>query len=234
MSNVDTFIEEYKKLEEAVRRVYNLRNDQSVIHELKSRKNFEKYKDKIQSVAELRNFYQHNSKIDNEFVVSISDEAIAFVKKLTDIVNSRKRCRDICVSYQDVCWKSLDDSVQETMKLMQETGYANVPILEGGHVVGVFDKAALFAYVAAGDGAVNIDDKLTFRELMPYISCEQRNMSDIIFLGIDQYVDDVVDVFESKMKQGKKLSLVLLTLNGKENEKLLGILTPLDIIVCFD
>lgn len=231
MSNVDLFIEEYKKLEEAVRRVYNLRYDQSIVHELKTQRKFQKYKDKIQSCADLRNFYQHDSKINNEFVVDVSDEAISFVRMLTAQVNNRRTCREICTPYQNIIWRTVDDAVKPIVKLMDERSIANVPILQDGRVIGVFDRRSLFSYVASNDDdTVELDNKLTFRELKQFISLETRNMEDIAFCGIDQSVDDVVEMFDSKMHQGKRLGLVLLTLTGKENEKLLGLLTPSDII----
>lgn len=234
MSNVDIFIEEYKKLEESVRRVYNLRYDQSIVHELKVQRQFQKYKEKIQSCADLRNFYQHDSKINNEFVVDVSDEAISFLKMLTDLVNNRRTCRDICTPYQDIIWRTIDDTVKDTVKLMDEKSIANVPILQDGRVIGVFDRRSLFSYVANNDDdTVELDNKLTFKDLNAYISIDTRNMEDIVFCSINKSVDDVVEVFESKMNQGKRLGLVLLTLTGKQNEKLLGLLAPCDIICSF-
>lgn len=231
MSNVDLFIEEYKKLEEAVRRVYNLRYDQSVVHELKTQRKFQKYKDKIQSCADLRNFYQHDSKINNEFVVDVSDEAIEFVRMLTNQVNSRVICREICTPFQNIIWRTIDDAVKPIVKLMDEKSIANVPILQDGRVVGVFDRRSLFSYVACDDDdAVELGGKLTFRDLKEFISLDTRNMEDIAFCGIDQSVDDVIEMFEDKMHQGKRLGLVLLTLTGKQSEKLLGLLTPSDIL----
>ena len=53
MNRAEEFIEEYKKLEESVRRVYRLAREQSVIGELKKQRGFEDMKAEIQSCADL-------------------------------------------------------------------------------------------------------------------------------------------------------------------------------------
>ncbi len=230
MNRVDEFIEEYKKLEEAVRRVYRLSRDQSVIAELKQQRRFESRKAEIQSCADLRNYLQHNSRLNHEYAAIPTEAAISFLRELTAMVNDRPRCRDICVPMQDIIWRGMEDPVKEAMQIMREEGHSSIPILCGGIVTGVFDERSLFRYVSQTDGNVFRDGSLTFRDLLPYVSVNERNMQTFAFAGMNTYVDDIIELFERKLENGKRIRLVLLTDSGRQLDQLQGILTPWDII----
>ena len=229
--HIDEFIEEYKKLEEAVRRVYKVDESTSVVTVLKQQKKFDAYKSNIQSCANLRNFYQHNSKINNKFIADVSVDAVEFVKNLTAQVNNRERCRDCCVMFKYIYWRSPSDSVKETMKVMQNKLYTHIPILENNKVVGVFDENSLFSFLAANNEEIfEFDDKLTFNDMKEFIKIYDREMEEFRFFGINRYLDEAVEEFEDCLKRGKRLGLMLFTASGKEHEDLQGLITPWDLI----
>ncbi len=231
MNTVEEFIEEYKKLEESVRRVYRLTKEQSVIGELKKQRGFENLKAEIQSCADLRNFFQHNSRLGGSFAAEPTAAAIAFVKELTAMVNNRSRCRDICVLKKDIVWRGPDDPVKPAIEQMRLLGHSSIPILCDGRVIGVFDERSLFQYVSqCGGNVFPAAGTLTFRDLEPYTSVTERNMQAFAFASMNAYVDDVVALFEKQLENGKRIRLVLLTNSGKPTDRLRGILTPWDII----
>ena len=231
MNTVEEFIEEYKKLEESVRRVYRLTKEQSVIGELKKQRGFENLKAEIQSCADLRNFFQHNSRLGGSFAAEPTAAAIAFVKELTAMVNNRPRCRDICVLKKDIVWRGPDDPVKPAIEQMRLLGHSSIPILCDGRVIGVFDERSLFQYVSRCSGnGFPPEGTLTFRDLEPYTSVSERNMRAFAFVSMNAYVDDVVALFEKQLENGKRIRLVLLTNSGKPTDRLRGILTPWDII----
>ena len=229
MNRSEEFIDEYKKLEEAVRRVYRLTREQSVIGELKKQRGFENLKAEIQSCADLRNFLQHNARLGEDFAAEPTEAAIAFVNELTAMVNNRPRCRDICVLKKDIIWRRLEDPVQPAIAQMRAEGHSSIPILRDGRVIGVFDERSLFQYISQC-GAAEFPSTLTFRDLQPYISVSERDMQLFAFASMNAYVDDVVALFERQLENGKRVRLVLLTNSGKPTDRLRGILTPWDII----
>lgn len=231
-NHVDEFIEEYKKLEEAVRRVYHVDEQTSVVSVLKQQRKFANLKSDIQSCANLRNFYQHNSKMNNQFIAEVSMDAIEFVKYLTAQVNNREKCRDRCIMFKDIYWRSLNDSIKDTMKTMQNKLYTHIPILEDRKVVGIFDENSLFSFLAAtNDDIFEFDDNLTFADMKEHIKLDGREMEEFKFFGINRYTDDAVEEFNKCLKRGMRLGLLLLTPSGKQTEDLQGIITPWDIIV---
>lgn len=231
MDRVDTFIEAYKRLEESVRRVYRLTKEQSVIGELKRQPRFEPYKAEIQSCADLRNFLQHNARLDGCYAAEPSDKSIAFVQELTAMVNNRKRCRDICVLKKDLVWRRPDDPVKPAMEQMQVLGHSSIPILSDGRVVGIFDERSFFRYVSRCTGEIFPREReLVFRDLAFCTSLSAKHMQVYAFASMNAYADEVIDLFEQKLEDGKRVRLVLLTASGRPDDRLRGILTPWDLI----
>lgn len=228
MNRVDEYIESYKKLEESVRRVYHLDRDQSVVAELKRQPRFDDIRSEIQSCADLRNYLQHNSRLGEAFAAEPSAEAIAFVQKLTDMVNNRPRSRDICVRKQDVIWRKPEDPVLPAMEIMRAEGHSCIPILRDGRVWGIFDERSLFSAIA-GSVAPGLNN-LTFRDMAPFVDVNQREMRSYAFSSMNTGVDEIVNLFEQKLEDGKRIRMVLLTFSGKPTDRLQGIITPWDII----
>lgn len=224
------FLEAYKALEEAVRRVYHLGREQSIVTALKNQRQFEDLKPEIQSCADLRNYFAHNSLLDGQYAAQPTASTIAFVKDLTARVNSRKKCRDICVRKKNIIWRSPDDLVKPAMVLMHAHGHSCIPILRNGVVYGVFDERALFQYAAESGGDLFRDGKLTFRDLDKYILITERSMQGYRFASVNAYADDVSELFETKLENGKRIRLILLTNSGRPNDRLQGILTPWDVL----
>ena len=230
-NNVEEFIEEYKKLEEAVRRVYHVEQSESAISVLKSQRKFDKYKSDIQSCANLRNFYQHNSKINNQYIIDVSMNAVEFIRFLTGLVNNREKCRDRCIKFKDIYWRAPNDSVKETMRVMQAKLYTHIPILENNKVVGIFDENSLFTFLATnGEDIFEFDDTLTFNDMKEYIKLYDREMEEFKFFGINKYLDEAIEEFEKCLNKGMRLGLMLFTASGKETDDLQGLITPWDLI----
>lgn len=230
MSNsIEQYIEEYKKLEEAVRRVHGVENHDSIVTVLKKR--FPNDSTVIQSCAELRNFYAHNAKLNKRFIADVSDEAIQYVERLTRNVNNRQKCGERCIKFKDIFWKSLNDNVRDTMTTMQKKLYTHVPILDGRKVIGVFDENSLFSFLAAQDDGICIfDDKLSFADLKEHIKLDNREMEEFSFFPINKFTDEAAEEFNNAQHRGKRIGLMLLTASGKPTDNLQGIITPWDII----
>ncbi len=230
MSNsIEEYIEEYKKLEEAVRRVHGLKNNDSVVSVLKKR--FPHDSSIIQSCADLRNFYSHDGKMNNRFIADVSTDAVTYVRDLTVAVNNRQKCGERCIKFKDIFWKSLNDNVRDTMTIMQKKLYTHVPILDGRKVIGVFDENSLFSFLAAQeDGICIFDDKLSFADLKEHIKLDNREMEEFSFFPINKFTDEAAEEFNNAQQRGKRIGLMLLTASGKPTDDLQGIITPWDII----
>jgi len=79
VSKAEEFIEAYKKLEADARSAFKLQDSDSIVTALKNSRQYARFSNKIQSCANLRNYYQHTEKLNNVFAAEPMDEAIEFI-----------------------------------------------------------------------------------------------------------------------------------------------------------
>lgn len=229
MSNADIFIERYKCLEEVVRSTYHLSDDDSISYYLRNDDKYKRYKEEIKYCQEVRNLLSHKKKVDEHFAVEPNHQMIDFVNRLIERIQNRAKCSDIQVGIKDVFWQPFDGSVKNAMKIMREKLFTHIPILENGVVKGVFDENSVFNYLS-DEEIVAVEDDLTFRNIVGYISLDNREMEEFLFFKSSLYIEELENKFEEAFNRGKRIGVTFLTQSGSRTEKLLGIVTPWDII----
>ncbi len=229
MSNAEIFIDKYKQLEEVVRSTYHLKDNDSISFYLSEQVKYQRFKEEIKYCQDVRNLLSHKKKINSSFAVEPNNQMIEFIESLIGRIKRRTKCSDIQVKMNNIYWQTIDGNVKETMSAMRRNLYTHIPILENGTVIGVFDENSIFNYLASEE-IIEIDSELSFRNIGNYISLEDREMEEFLFFKIDSYVEELESEIEGYFKRGKRVGLTFLTQNGKPKEKLLGIITPWDII----
>ncbi len=73
---VDTFLNEYKRLERIAVDRYGFPDDGTAVSKLEKQSEFRKYKAELSYCREVRNLLQHNPKLADSFAVEPSDEMI--------------------------------------------------------------------------------------------------------------------------------------------------------------
>ncbi len=228
-NNAEMYIEKYKELENAVRNAYGLSDGDSISFYLRNQDKFRKYRDEIKYCQDVRNFLQHELKIDNEFTVLPGNNMISFIEMLIDKVKNKPCCGNIAIKMNKVYWQPEDGLVKPTMIKMREQLYTHIPILKNGRVVGVFDENSVFNYLAHEEIA-GVDDNLRFSDISEYLSLEGREMEQFMFASMNTSVEKIEERIENAYRQHRRIGVVFITDNGKEDGKLQGIITPWDII----
>jgi len=226
-NNVVLFIDAYKKLESKVEEVYNVPINRSKSSILATA--YPELYNEINYCAQIRNLIQHAEKLDNEYPIEPSTNAIALVQKLIDKVSERKKCKEIYIPYNRIYKRNIDDSVKETINEMKLKVYSHVPIVDSeGVVEGVFDENSIFNYVD-DEKTVEVEG-LTFRDIKKYLTFDRRKMEKILFRKGDIYIDKIEKLFIRKFQDQSRLEVVFLTRSGKQNDKLIGMITPWDLL----
>ena len=229
MDKSKLYIEKYKELEAVVRKTYGLPEHDSISYFLKKQDKFNRYYDDISFCQEVRNFMQHKKKVNDRFAIEPNDAMLVFIDQLITRVESRPQCKDICIKFKDIEWRSPSDSVKSTIKVMRQKVYTHIPIIENDVLIGVFDENSLFNYVAENE-IVDVDDKLCFNDIRQYLSVKGREMEEFLFVKATMYVDDLEKEVQKYFSQNKRVGIAFLTANGRESEPIQGLITPWDII----
>ena len=226
MDNNELFIEKYKELEYEITKRYKLAKTTSPISFIEKKSEYAKFAKELNYCREVRNFLQHESKIDKEFAVIASDEMIKVMDEIIDIVKNPARIKDVYVSIDKVYYKGLDNYVYPSMISMDYKKYSHIPIIEKGKLIGVFSKTSIFKYLLEGENN-NFSEHIKFKDIKKYISLNEEYY---LFTTLDTPVEDIIEEVITNFKNGKRIAIIFVTNNGMENGDFVGLLTPYDIL----
>lgn len=229
MNNNEIFIEKYKQLEEIIRKEYNLKDGTSPIAYIEKKKEYSDISNKLSYCREVRNFLQHEPKIETEFAIIASDEMIKLIDKLILLFIKPLRCYDISIKLDHIYHRRIDDNVLESIKCMDYLNYSHIPLLENKVLKGVFSKTSLFNYMLK-EKKFSLDDDLKFCDISEYINIDGNGSENYLFARNDEKVENIKKTFEENYQKAQRVSIIFLTKNGRKDEDILGMITPYDVI----
>jgi CBS domain-containing protein len=227
-TNAEIFIDKYKELEQIIRAEYNFESSESLDYAFENDFRLRKNKKDLLLLREIRNLLQHQEKIKKKYIVEPLQEVIELEEKLIQNFKNKPKCIDYCIKLNDVCYKTINDKVADTIKEMKEKHYTHIPILENGKVEYVFDENSVFNYLA--DEEIGIDETFKFKDIKNYISLDNNTNEEYKFISKDYTVEKLKEDIEDFKKKGKRLDIAFITEKGKKEEKLLGLVTIWDIV----
>ena len=209
MGNTDIFLDKYKQLENCAINEFKLPPDGSAVAKLEKRSEFKDIKYELNYCREVRNLLQHNQKLDDEFPVEPSNKMIELLDTVIDRIKNPVRCIDVAILDRNLIWRSYEDRVLPTIKLMNEKNISHIPILKDRRVVGDFSDNCVF----------------------PFLLDLEAHPSEVFkFIPADSKLSYAEKLYEEARNRHERIGLVFLTANGRSDERILGILTAWLII----
>ncbi len=225
MGKTDVFLDKYRQLEETVRGKFGSSISISRLEELGE---FRRYSSKIKYCRELRNLLVHNPKLDGEWAAEVNDAMISFVQRLILLIERPPRVCDYALGLKRIMYRNLGSNVVDTMHEMRARDVSKVPILDRGRVVGVFTHESVFSRVLANTHDIRED--MTFRDILPEISIVGERAKRYRFAKWSALASSIEEIFEESNAHHVRIRLVFLTENGRSDEKLMGIVTPWELM----
>ncbi len=230
MDNAQRFLDGYKRLEEELIRRYDYDEKYgSPVVRFMNDKEGRQFRDKLDLCREIRNFLSHHSELEGTPVVQPSDAIISFLEEVREFVCRPPLALPYATQFCDILKTSLNQRVQPLMKKMQKLGFSHVPVLDSGTFIGVFSIATFFGYALKNGLSAMNDDMLIedFRELLPP---DKHENEQFLFMHEEATLFEVRAAFEKKTQRSKRLAAIFLTDNGSINGRMMGMLTPWDVI----
>ena len=229
-SNIDKFLELYKKIEFFAKKTYNCSPEQGFILPLINDRRFGSYYQKIDYCRKVRNLISHNSKFNDGFPIEPTNEMIAFLQeKIIDVFEKPKKIRDIWIIKEKIRSAKLNDKVLPIMKDMRENKYTHIPIIENEQVVGIFSENTLFEFII-NEEIMSIDEKTLVSDFKNLLPLDEHRSESFYFVSKEETLDKIRKMFESNFTENKRIGMIFVTHSGKPTEKMLGIVTPWDVL----
>lgn len=237
MADIEEFLSLYNKLDSLSRAHFHLdeRSESPIMTLVNSLRHSDYYKfndlgDDLDAIRSLRNSLVHNPSINGESLIVISPVAIAKLKEIITAVEHPPLARERSIPFNKLYCVHLNDPLLSCIQHMSTHGYSHAPLLDNaGKLIGVLSEDAVFSYLA-DKGETNLKDGDLVSSLYDYLPLAKHRNERYAFLSKNASLEEAVKEFEeSKKEHGKRLGLVFLTEHGKENEKILYVLSSTSV-----
>lgn len=227
---IDRFLDLYKRLEDALEEKYREtpRHYSSVIMEFIKDGESAPVREKLEVCRELRNLLTHSANLGGEPVACPSNPMVDAMEEVLAFATRPPMALSFATRGEQLMKANLDQRVLRLMETMDKNGYSHIPVLENGVFYGVFSAGSVFQYLLQNRGK-GIGPNTTIRELKKQIDIREHK-ENYQFLPRNATYFQVREAFEIVHGKNKRVSAVFITENGRPGERLLGMLTPWDVL----
>lgn len=236
MTNSEKFLAIYNEIDASMRKELNVESwvsHKELIRRLIDKGNLiiKTYADDLISYAELRNAIVHNP-YKNQFepIAEPHDIILNKYDKLKNqILNPPLALDTLAIRGKDIFKISLEDSIIAVMEVMNNRSFTHVPVIENNKLIGVFSENTIFSYIVNNKNVL-IDDEFKIKDFIEFIPLNNHCSECFLFRPRTITVIEIEEVFKSDIIGNKRIAAVFITENGRENEKILGLITQWDVI----
>lgn len=184
------------------------------------------YKDDLKELAHLRNAIVHDKDYPETV---IAEPNIAVVEQIENILTEIQKPKLVIPEFQrDVKTFKKTDFLRKALKQMKEHSFSQFPVYDRDYFYGLITDRGIARWIAKNFEEYN--GNIFDIELGDVIR-DESNHRNVEFMSKDHNVYDIRARFlrNAEIYQ-TRLEAVLITETGNRNEKLLGMVTPFDII----
>ena len=133
---------------------------------------------------------------------------------------------DLYISLNKVKYVSLETLIKDAINLMDIYNYSHIPVVDNGYLKGIISEKNIINLI--NKDLIN-KDKLV-KDYLSYFVIKDN--ADETYLNVSRYefASDVKIKMSELSTVNKKCNLAIVSESGKENEKILGIITNWDLL----
>ncbi len=237
-SNADKFLIIYNELDKHMRTCLKAKpgtpNSHLIKLMAKSNRIFLRYKEDLLAFSRLRNAIIHNPyKKDAEPIAEPHDNVIERYEEILEkLTCPPSALSTVAIPRKKIFTTDMESKVFDIMRVMLINSYTHVPVVYNDRMIGVFSENTVFTYLAekSKQKDVVITRDTQINEFKNFIEFEGNESEYYEFVSKETLLIDVEKLFQKDLKNNKRLAVVFITENGKQGEKLLGLVTIWDIV----
>ena len=226
----DTFLEIFRELEDLLEQKYSGKklHYSSVVFEFLNSEDSAPIREKLDLCREIRNVLTHSSKLGGESVVEPSETVLNNLKECIEFIKMPPLALTFATPADKILKTNLSANAFKTMSKMDKNGFSHVPVLENNYFVGVFSSRTVFDYTLKNpDNPINY--KTTIRDIDKAINLSSHS-ENYVFAKRELSSLEARKIFERVGGKNKRVSIIFITENGRKSERILGLLTPWDLM----
>ena len=231
MGRADEFLDAYADLERHFRKrleAENIKSFSVMIKELSKRDRVvARFRDELFQWHDLRNAIVHERPGGGTVIAEPVPKALAAFIKLTQLLTAPPKLSTRF--QQEVARVAPGDSIAKATKIMRDSGFSQLPVYDDGGLHGLLTATAVTRWLASAfDGGVSADTPVS------QVLDDAEDQADWRLLARNATFTDAVSLFDEAHEKGHELAVILITHDGKPNQKPIGILTVSDLPALID
>lgn len=186
-----------------------------------------KHRNEMDTFRYMRNTLSHNL-INGKPPFIVSKDVIDLITKYLNDV--KKKVYSFSVKTDKMIFVNYTDTLKELLSLMGENNYSYIPVVDNEQkVVGIASSDSIIDIFNERE-KLNVKEEDKLYKYSSYFSIENNENGFYLFIDRNMYLFELEDLVERYQNTTHKLGIILITKHGNKNERILGLLTPWDII----
>jgi predicted transcriptional regulator len=183
-----------------------------------------KYEDDLIDYGRLRNAIVHKGN-SNFVIAEPHEDVVEKIEGIATLIATPPLAYDKISTHEVLCVEA-NDLLIDVIKLMARSGYSNLPVYKTNRLIGVMNGQRLMdiigAHLLKDENMQDFISKVTVDDVIKELGEEDY------FCLVDEKItiEQVMNLFETN----NKLLIVLITREGKDEDRPLGIITKDDIL----
>lgn len=215
MSNSLRFLDAYNRTDKALHSRFGFKPSMSfadAVHRAAAINTLvRKFSDELIDFGRLRNAIVHRSYSDMT-IAEPHDDVTERFEKIAEILSAPPLASSIAHAPTVV---SADTPLKDAIAVMTERGFSNLPTTENGRIVGILSNKSIVKFTARNLGS--LDDALNVAVVKDALDGDGTYYS----IMRDCSADEILSEFE----RNRKLNIIILTVNGLPDGKIVGVIT---------
>lgn len=222
----ELFLNTYRDLEELLCAKYGMRS--GAVQEFAAREG-KRYSEDLNLCRDIRNLLSHHAEVDGSDAVIPSEAVQHRLEEILAFAKDPPRALSVSTRLEHLFRAEPEDKVSYLTDAMERRGYSHVPVLDKEHrLTGVFSVSTLFSYAKRHpDFSFK---ELTVGDMADCLPPESHATEKFGFVDRDAGLGEIRDSFKSNGPSSRRVAAVFVTSDGTAGGKVLGMITPWDII----
>lgn len=227
--NSERFLIAYNKIDKIMKGLVDRKDHYNFFKaiELSKKKHvaIRKYEDELREFGDLRNAIVHH-RTETEYVIAEPHTNIVELIEHIESLLSQPVTVGTSFARKVHTFQSVA-TLSEVLRKVRDNNFKHIPVYNNENFLGLITASGIMRWLAA-----TVEEEVISREIttMKDILKYEKNGNTYRFIASRTPIYEAEEIFKNSVLSEHKLEVLLITRGGKNDETLIGIITPIDLI----
>ncbi|RAK23063.1 putative transcriptional regulator [Anoxybacillus vitaminiphilus] len=181
-------------------------------------------KEELLQYAKLRNAIVHEKYYPGQYIAEPHLHVVQRIERVCEELEQPKLA--LTVASKPVVYFYEQDDVQDVLQAISRYGFSQFPIYKtNGQCVGLVTEGGILKYIHKHMDKGKFDfSGVKTSHILPF---EKEHI--IVYVSAETDIYEIEEIYSDYQEKGRKLESIIITQNGNQNEKPLGMITSWDL-----